>query len=831
MSDQNQAYASDISGGGGEKDLKKYKGPEGTVLRYLKELELIKESKGQRAFETIGEKIVKTFANRSALQIYTQNAPSLTRVMYNVLWSNVQVLGPTLFCRLPKVACQRRFKDNDPIGRLACEMIQRTVSYSMMDQQWRAFYAGKSAVQDLLLPGRGTVWIRYDQGETTPLLDEAGNPVLDDDTNEPIQVSKPGAERVVIDPLMWLDYLETPSRNPYEVRIKFRRHYLTRAELIQKFGKEIGKAVTLNYIPGGNKKKKISADEEEFFAQAEVWEAWDNESKEIIWFSEGYKKGPLSQKPDVLHLKGFFSCPVPLLATTTSDSNYPTPDYKIYEGLADEVDYVTKRLQAMAECVRLVGAVAKQYAKDVKNMLDLKDGELWPVDAFAQLTEKGGLAGVINWLPFDQCVAAIPVLSQYRDDCLMKLDNIIGIPDIVRGSTDPNETLGAQQRKSHWTQVKIQTRQADVQRFWCEIVNIVAEIIFEPGLFSDETISQMCLYQQMSPEDQANYPAALQLLRDDRLRTFRIDIETDSTIAVDESDERGAMMEYLSAVKDIVGEVQGVTQFRPELLAPMVESAKGALRMFRNGSAMEGSWDKALDQIEQNDAIAAQQPPPPNVEMIKAQNEQAKTQLEGQKGQLEGARFQMEQQKEQFEQNLEMQKFQLETYVAQSDQQIKQQDLQIKGLSVQSKAQFDQMVIQLNEFKEKFAAATQAQVTEMQKTKMLLDEKNNNIEQVRADKAQTLETMRLAHEHVMALKDQQIEAMKAQTADKQVDNQHKVASKQIEVQSKAAKAQDQQAKKVETPKVPSVHVHLSGNVPGGADQLPTAASIIGKEKK
>ena len=811
----NQAYNSeDVSSGGGEKDLKKFKGPKGTVLRYLKELNLIKESKGQRAFETIGEKIIKIYANKQALQIYTQNTPYLNKVMYNVLWSNVQILGPTLFCRLPKVAVQRRFKDNDPIGRLACEIAQRCTSYALEDQKWRAMYAGRAAVQDMLLPGRGSVWIRYDQGETEPLLGQDGKPMLDEETNEPIQVSKPGAERVIIDPLIWMDYLETPSRNPYEVRIKFRRHYLTRQELIAKFGEEIGEAVVLNYVPGGNKKKKISADEEEFFSQAEIWEAWDRESKEVVWFSEGYKEGPLSQESDVLHLKDFFPCPTPLLATTTTDSNYPTPDYKIYENLADEIDYVTKRLQAMAECIRLVGAIAKQYSKDVKNMLDLKDGELWPVDAYAQLVEKGGLKGVIDWLPFDQCANAIPVLSAYRDDCLNKLDNIIGIPDIVRGSTDPNETLGAQQRKSHWTQVKIQNRQEDVQRFWCEIANIVTEIIFEPGLFSDETIGQMCLAVQMSPEDQQNYPMALQLLRDDRLRTFRIDIETDSTIAVDESDERGAMIEYLSSLKDIVGNIQEISTFRPELLDPIIQSSKKAIRFFRSGASVEASWDRALDLIEENDAKAAQEPPQPNIDMMKVQNEQAKTQMEGQKAQLEGARFQMEQQSQQFEQNLEMQQFQLDTYQAQSDQQIKQQDLQIKMLAAGNKAQFDQMVVQLNEFKEKFAAATQAQLTEMQKTKMILDEQNRNREQVRAEKEQQLETMRLASDHVTALKGQQIEAMKAVTADKQA----------------SAQAMQVKAPKVPAPKAPQVHVHVSNNVPGGADQMPSAASIIGKEK-
>jgi len=38
---------------GSEEDLKNYVGPEGTVLRWLKEIEIVKESDKQKTFEEV----------------------------------------------------------------------------------------------------------------------------------------------------------------------------------------------------------------------------------------------------------------------------------------------------------------------------------------------------------------------------------------------------------------------------------------------------------------------------------------------------------------------------------------------------------------------------------------------------------------------------------------------------------------------------------------------------------------------------------------------------------------------------------------------------------
>ena len=68
-----------------------------------------------KKWEGRAEKIVKRYRDDQRYQT-TPNAK------FNILWSNVQVITPAIFARLPRPDVSRRFRDNDPIGRVASMM-------------------------------------------------------------------------------------------------------------------------------------------------------------------------------------------------------------------------------------------------------------------------------------------------------------------------------------------------------------------------------------------------------------------------------------------------------------------------------------------------------------------------------------------------------------------------------------------------------------------------------------------------------------------------------------------------------------------------------------
>lgn len=701
--------------------------PEAMFKKYHKQINAILTSKAESNFREIGRKIISIYRNAGGMSPMVSANISPQRTLYNILWSNVRVLSPSLFARIPKIVCERRFKDSDPIGRLSTQLVERATSFTISSQQDRFMCAVRGAVEDRLLPGRGNVWLRYKvdmqeiRNEDGPVLDESGNYV---------KQAIPGSEHVEIMPLCWLDYIHNQARNPFEITLQARRCYMTRDELVENFG-DIGKEVSLGDDPSSQQRAKLNYEEFEFEDQAEVWEIWDESCKKVVFISPGYDKGPLKVEDNPLRLKDFFPCPRPLLATTTTDSLTPTADYKIYEGLADELDFTLKRISSMTECVKLVGAAAASLNEVFKGLMRLEDGQLLPVQNWAQFVgEKGGLDGAISWFPFDRALQAIEALQNRAEYLKSQIAEITGINDVVRGASDPTETLGAQQLKSHWTVAKISEAQADVQRFCREIIGKIAEIIFEPGLFADDTIKLMCGVEQMPIEDQQLFPQALALLRSDRLRTFRVDIETDSTIAVDEDQDKQARMEYINAVNSLFGSVANIAQFRPELMQPMIESAMFAIRSFRTGKALEQAWERAIQQIEDNDQAAAEnpQPPPPDYESQKLQIEMQKVQQDGQ------AKAQ--------ELNIKNQELQLKIQQLQNDFQIESQKLAIEQQKVMTDAEIDQAETELKKFQQDFTQFVETQKLELEKSRVILTEKEKLLEEARLQQQQQFEEIR-----------------------------------------------------------------------------------------
>jgi len=696
-----------------EQELKP-KDSKALCLKWLKEIDTVLNSKEQRAFERVGERIVKKYRNADALQIYDTNTGS-ARVMLNVLWVTVQIKLPVLYARMPKVVVEREFKDKDPVGRVAAMGAERATSSILRAQQDRFNYAAKGAVQERLTVGRGQVWLRY-----TSQQDEQGMLV-------------PLSEKVIVDPLNWQDYLESFARNQYEVRWRARLARMTRQALVNRFGEEIGNAVKFT---GDGERKRIKDDEQEI-KQADVWEIWDDETKQVVWVSKGYQEGVLDVKPDPMRLENFFPCPLPLLATTTTDTTYPTPDFKIYEKLADEVDYTTKRIASIMDCIRIVGGTAAQLNNDLKNMLKLSDGQLWPMENWATFAERGGFKGSIDWMPIEQAVSALPALMQYQEHCLnIIFEQIVGLPDIMRGASDPNDTVEAQQQKGRWASIRVSDQQADVQRFCRQIVEKVAEILFEPGLFSDQTLSVLAGVDQFSPEDQALWPEALALLRNDRLRTFRVDIETDSTIAMDEATEKAERTEFLSAITGLFGQVQNVVQFSPDLMKPMLESALFAARAFRAGRALEGAFEQAIDRI-----LEAQNAPPPEPPPD-----------------YEGQKLQIEAQKVQGQMQIEMNKLQLDSQKSQANIQVELQKLELEARRIMSEEQAKAFDAQLDKFKEDFKQFAETQRLQIEKFSAIASEREAILEEARLKQDQILQAAEMRQNKM--LKDVEVIAAK-----------------------------------------------------------------------
>ena len=590
------------------------KGADGSDLVSLKNsylLEIDLYDKKFQDWEDRANNIVKRYRDeRGGLD---QNSKQ-TEARYNILWSNIQTMIPNVFARLPQPEVSRRYKDKDPVGRVASMILERALEYEI--EAYPDYEnAVRNSVEDRLLPGRGISWVRY-----MPVMKDVEMPEQLMDGEEGTQISEDTPKTYPVidyecspcDYVAWKDFGHNVARTWEEVTTVWRIVPMNREELIERFGEEIGEQIPLD-MKSGTQDVDTASPEELAKMKANIYEVWDKKEKRCVWLSKSHQKA-LDVQEDVLGLDGFFPCPKPLYATTTTDSLIPVPDYALYQDLAKELDTLTDRINGLADSIKVVG-VYDSTQTGIKRML--KEGvntELIPVDNWMMFGEKGGIKGVIDWLPLDQVVGALNAAYQARDQAKQAVFEIMGIADVLRGSSDPNETLGAQQMKGQFASKRLKYMQNAVSTFATHLLKIKAQIICNH--YQPQTILMISGAEQFDDADKQLIAPALELLKNNVLNNFRIEVSSNSLIEIDEQQEKQDRMEFLTAVGNFM---EKAIQLPPQLHTVAGELLLYGVRGFRTGRQLEGQIDEAIETLKET---TQQQPEQPDPEMLKMQAEQ-----------------------------------------------------------------------------------------------------------------------------------------------------------------------------------------------------------------
>lgn len=459
--------------------------PAADVRFWLAQLQLGETE--DRPFVRRGRKIVKRYRDE-------RPATGKQAAKFNILWSNVETLKPILYGRTPKPDVERRHKNADPIARMGAEILERALSYE--DDLDEFDKVMKRVVEDRLLPGRGVARVFYETENGEP--EEDGDAEPDEETGKRPTFRPVTAERAPVRYVFWEDYRETPSRTDDEVWWRAYRVYLTRDELVKKFGKKLGKEITLDYSPKGIENDGDSGPQADAFKKATVWEIWDKNKKQAVWIAPSYSKAPLKEIDDPLQLPGFFPSPRPLRATTTNETLVAIADYSEYQDQAIELDVLTARIDRLQNALKVAGLYAGSSKAEIQQLIDGdSENRLIPVEDWAAFADKGGLTNMIAWLPIDQIAKVLIQLYDARDRVQRTLYQITGMADILRGETDPNETLGAQQLKSQFATRRITESQKDVARFARDLMRLRGCVIAKH--FSPESLMKITSLPEPMP--------------------------------------------------------------------------------------------------------------------------------------------------------------------------------------------------------------------------------------------------------------------------------------------------------------------------------------------
>ena len=391
---------------------------------------------------------------------------------FAMFWANCEVIKPSIYAKPPIPVVTTKFKDRRPVPQAASEFLERcaVVAFDLA----RIDDIMMLVRDDLALNGRGAPWCYYDAA---------------DDSSSSFH----SHEKVCIEFKHRRDFLHSISRNWPEVTWVAGASYLTRGQARKRFkdssGDEYQRA---EYRVDKDASKIGGADRRE---RTKFWEIWDKSARRVVWVAKGCEN-ILDEDDPHLDLSGYFPCPKPAYSTVQRSSLVPVPDAMQYKDQLDEVNLLTGRIHALSDALEVKGfypAGGAEIGNAVQAAITTHTpGRLLvPISNWAAF---GGSKEVIIWLPIDMIAQTITALVMLRKQVIEDIYAITGMSDIMRGQTDPNETLGAQELKTDYGSVRVRDKQREMARLSVDLVNITTEIItekFDPATMIEMSQTQL----------------------------------------------------------------------------------------------------------------------------------------------------------------------------------------------------------------------------------------------------------------------------------------------------------------------------------------------------
>ena len=488
---------------------------------------------------------------REILEIYANEKPT----PFNILYSNTDTSLPALFSEVPRPVVTRRYKDEDPMGKVVSEAAQRVLEYLIdtdVDGYDKFEGSMSDATVDALLPGRGVTAVKYDSDD--------------------------GWETVCTDSRKWDRVLFGYAQKWSKVRWVAYEEYLDKEEAIRLFPDNVNK---LTFIEGEEKDDEDEYNKDEnkdkgYRKTTQIYQIWDKDDRKIKYVSQQYKDDYLKVDDDPLELTGFFNCPKPLQFVAKSNDLLPTALYTIYENQAKELNRIQGRLNRVIEAIKVRGCYDGALGEEIEKIFKEEDNALIPTDKASTLADQS-LKDSIWLLPIAELVAVAQQLMIARESCKQVIYEITGISDIVRGQSKASETLGAQKIKEAWGSMRLKRPQKEVQRYALDTMRLMLDIAVKK--FSEQTwakmtglpyalteeveqakrIVEIARINQMNPQDPSiqqamqvlqkpSWGAVLGILKDKYSRSYRIDMETNSTVDVEATEDKQLVGEFMNAM-------------------------------------------------------------------------------------------------------------------------------------------------------------------------------------------------------------------------------------------------------------------------------------------
>lgn len=499
---------------------------------------------------------------------------------FNILHSNIETMVPAVFNSAPVPDIRERFRtgpadQEKSVAVVVAQILERALSVQIDDGALEIEM--EEMTNDALLAGRGVIRVRFD-------ADEAPMGMVN--------------ERLTYEAVSWRDYREGPAKRWQDVPWVAFQHCLPQEEVQRIQDPKLKEA-----LQAGDTDATPDTTEDD----AHIWEIWCKATGRVYMVVRDTGE-ILSMIDDPMGLAGFFPCARPVQPIAVTGKRTPVAPFMVYKALAEELETITKRIKAITSGLKVRGFIVGS-AEDISNLALEGDNVLIPIANMEGFAATGGLDKAISWWPVDRAIQVLRELYISRNECKAMIYEVTGISDIVRGQGNAAETATAQEIKSQWGSLRIRKLQRMIERCARELFVISTELL--NSKFNPMTLQSMTGVQ---------LPQGYETILGQPLNSYRIDVESDSTVRSDLSRRKGEMGEFLSGTSAFFSTMAPVVQQAPQMAGPVAEIYAAFARQFNLGKQAEDALETMASIAKQ--ASQPQQPQGPTPEQMQAQADQ-----------------------------------------------------------------------------------------------------------------------------------------------------------------------------------------------------------------
>lgn len=521
----------------------------------------------------------------------------------------------------------------------------------------------------------------------------------------------------------------------------------------------------------------------------QVYEYWDMYEKDVRWIAKegndfikpkGYFDSNDEKYEEVYegeelnglyNLRGFFPVPPPLLWNNPTDCFWPVPEYYQFFEIFEDIHSIFTRMVSSTKAIRTRLLFDKNVEGLKEALNEASNADAFGVPNLSQsLAAAGGsLESVAQYVPVEKMMIGLEKQMNQLDQRLATIYRLTGTSDLLQGLTQNNsdKTLGERRIEEKYANNQLNEPRQKMAEFVRDSYELLTEMAIKN--FSDESLATYIMPQTLPADHKERYGMAIELLKDEFDR-FRIDLQTDSTIDINEDYDRKMRVEFVNILTKALEVTANVAEKSPALAIVDLHAMKYLIQSFPQAKLFQPEVTAAIDNVIKSAENAAKTQPPPfnkdetmakiKIQEIQSNNQLRMTELLSRE-RLEMAKLQQQGQ-------IAAIRAQIETFEAKMKQGVDSAKLNVE---------YQKLVAMISEAQGKLSNEKSALLIELRKVNdkkeadriaLMIEERTKPYEMALAQQQQVLDSYDLKLRET----DQMIRAtdMQAQQLNTQIDN-------------------------------------------------------------